>query len=466
MADIAVTRFALATGAAGTTQDITISGFGTPSAVMFFAAVASSNNTVTDHSRFAIGFTDGTLQGAYQVRARDARSTASSMYRIHNTSRVITLVSGTSATSHGALFFNSWITDGVRLEVEIAPTDNWIITAVFFSSNVDVKQLEVDLPNNTATHDINTVGFEPDIVFAFTHNHTTNTGTANGTMTFGVAANDGSDTQKCIAYLQSDSVATTGVNTEVLDNRVASQVGDYNITISDFDADGFSYTSSIGPNTDWITFLAIKLPAGHQFKLFGTTVPTSGSINATAPGFTPYFGLMGLLAGPTAVNTNTDTGGSVWSVAAFDAASFGVASVSSADNVTTTIDKSYTNTTLNLLRASDGTIETTSSSYAFESDGWDITLTANPATAILGFGLAIGEASSGGKSIVSVSPATLDDGETGIVITVSGITTAGASVYINGVAQTVTGTTSNTITFTAERSTLSLGNAQLTVVEA
>jgi hypothetical protein len=71
-----------------------------------------------------------------------------------------------------------------------------------------------------------------------------------------------------------------------------------------------------------------------------------------------------------------------------------------------------------------------------------------------------------GKSIVSVVPSAFDDGKTGIVITVTGMVTAGATVFIDGVEQTVTGTTSDTITITAERSTLFLGSAQLKVVEA
>ena len=75
--------------------------------------------------------------------------------------------------------------------------------------------------------------------------------------------------------------------------------------------------------------------------------------------------------------------------------------------------------------------------------------------------------SSGGLiGIVSVVPSTFLDTDTSIVITTKGITTAGAVIRINGLEQTVTGTSANTITFTAVQGSMVAGSATLEVIEA
>jgi hypothetical protein len=66
--------------------------------------------------------------------------------------------------------------------------------------------------------------------------------------------------------------------------------------------------------------------------------------------------------------------------------------------------------------------------------------------------------------IASVVPSTFGDAQTGIVITTQYITTTGAKVYINGVEQTVTGTTANSITFTSVRGASVDGDYLLLVV--
>ena len=68
--------------------------------------------------------------------------------------------------------------------------------------------------------------------------------------------------------------------------------------------------------------------------------------------------------------------------------------------------------------------------------------------------------------ILSVVPSAFDDGKTGVVITTENVVTAGATVKIGGVEQSVTGTTANTITITTERGTTSLGSARLEVIAA
>jgi predicted amino acid-binding ACT domain protein len=65
--------------------------------------------------------------------------------------------------------------------------------------------------------------------------------------------------------------------------------------------------------------------------------------------------------------------------------------------------------------------------------------------------------------IVSVEPPTIADGDTGVVVTVEDILLNDANVYINNVAQTVTGNTFTTITFTANLSGVTLGKLNIRV---
>jgi len=71
----------------------------------------------------------------------------------------------------------------------------------------------------------------------------------------------------------------------------------------------------------------------------------------------------------------------------------------------------------------------------------------------------------GRAHIISVVPDSFSDGQTGIVINTRFITTTGATVYIAGVEQTVTGTTADSITFTADKGTNEDGNYTLVVIE-
>jgi hypothetical protein len=71
-----------------------------------------------------------------------------------------------------------------------------------------------------------------------------------------------------------------------------------------------------------------------------------------------------------------------------------------------------------------------------------------------------------GKAILSVVPNTLQSGETGVVVTVTGIDTDGANVYINDVLQTVTARTENTLTMTTDLTGVTLGQLYLRVAEA
>lgn len=395
MADIAVTRAAVTTGAVASTQDITVTGFGTPSAALLVYTSGVTDGTIAASSRWGIGATDGTTSAAYITRATDAQAT-SSTGRNSNADRVILSISDGATTVDGYCT-GALITDGIQLTVGDQMPAGYLVTVVLFSSNCSASVINWNLGTVTTAQDVNTVGFTPDVVFAFSHGDALAGGSGFNITTFGVAVNDGSATQRSIGTRNRTSTASGQPVEGYYDNRVGTSITAtattmvYDLLISDFDASGFSVTASASAGSDYVTFLSIKLPTGDQFKLFDVTVPTTGSIAVTSPNFTPYFGLMNFIAGPTAANTLDDSNGLGLSLAVFDASAIYTNSISSQDAADPTVEKSLADDSFTLLKA-DGTTETTSSGYAFDSQGWDVTLTANPAAAILGFGLAIGDA--------------------------------------------------------------------------
>ena len=91
MADVKfeVTRFALSTAAATNTQDVTISGFGTPKAAIFIFSSGVTDDTLAADFLLGIGWTDGTRENAICGRSEDAVGNSNSG-RIQRTDRVIT----------------------------------------------------------------------------------------------------------------------------------------------------------------------------------------------------------------------------------------------------------------------------------------------------------------------------------------------------------------------------------------
>lgn len=84
------------------------------------------------------------------------------------------------------------------------------------------------------------------------------------------------------------------------------------------------------------------------------------------------------------------------------------------------------------------------------------------AVEVVGAGLVLQQP--GRAHILSVTPDSFGDGTTGIVIATQHITTTGAKVYIAGVEQTVTGTTADSITFTASKGDASQEDGPYTLV--
>lgn len=401
MAKLKVTQFALSTASAGNTQTVDISGFGTPTAAIMFHCEADTNGASATSSRLSIGFTDGTRQNCCSFYANDALATSQVSRHISDAAVIVT-PDGTG-TVFSQFSFNSWSANGIVLDIDVASAEGELVTLILIQADDEYSGL-INLGTGTSAIDITSPGFEPDIVF---FSSAGKGGTVPGgdeffQPAFGIWVNDGSDTQRAFMAYQADGSALTVVRSGVYDTFAIGQMASggtttYQVTVGSADASGFSVTPSASTSSDYCAYLALKL-TGLNVSLFNLSIPTSGDYAETTPGFTPNFGLIASLVGPTSRNTGNAANTTI-AITAFDGSSIFTTSISSEHNNTTSNENSYADNSLSFQKGDSSGLAVDSSGYAFDADGWDFTLTTNPAAAVLGWGLAIGAAATAALGI-------------------------------------------------------------------
>lgn len=393
MANVQVTRVALTTGAATTTQDITIGGFGTPTAALFICTEATFNNSVASDAFMSIGFTDGTTSKAIASNSEDNQGTTNSARTTRNA--VIAKPDDIGFGIDLEFTFNSWITDGVRIEVSDQSPSAFLCTVILFKGTSNAYVGDVGLGNGTSPIDVTAPGFEPDLVFALNAaGGAANHSATHFSMSFGVGINDGVDTQRLISQSTNDGQAngyvTAAIRNDVISSQILSGGQQWLATIGSYDASGFSITPSADSFGDFVNYLAIKFTDNLNIDLFDATYPSSGNYVESTPGFQPDFGLLAFSTGPSARNTPSRTNAGALSLTAFDDTSIYSSCVSDEDGPTTTESHSYSDTNLKALTDMGATTQISTSSYSLDSGGWTFTRSGGGADTTLGFGLAIG----------------------------------------------------------------------------
>jgi len=254
-------------------QDFNLpTGFGTPTAVIIFGTTAYFDGLNPHHqARMAIGFSDGSTDRGVVAQSRDARI-ASDTYRRKSTSySVITMTAGFgSVRDEGSVSFG---TDKVTITWANADASGLglIIIAFTGTDGVWVGDLTHDYDSDGVTKATTSPGFEPDVIFmATTETANAATGSANAKLTFGAAVNDGSLTQRSIAFGSPDNLSPSESHMALWTDAIVKPVlsgstAEEGIAISDFLSNGFETTidtASTGKSVDECIVLAIDLPDG------------------------------------------------------------------------------------------------------------------------------------------------------------------------------------------------------------
>ncbi len=319
MGDIEVIQTACPTSGGTTTQDITFSGFGTPKGALFIVSKGTANGTAVNHAMISLGFTDGTRSRCLVTSDEDAQAAADG-YRSGNRTNVVTTLLETTGAIDGVAVFDSWITDGVRINWTDYPPSAYKLTVVLFGgtgvSNVYVNDY-ANPGGLNVEQDITAPNFQPDLVFMLTQGGSSFGGAINNSsiFTFGFAIRDGASppTQRYVGWSSTDAANPTivgnTIDTAGSGGAVASGTGQDVEEINNFDAQGFSVFTRVSNAAGGVDFayMAIKLNGlTPKVLTYDTKAGTTGSHAITGAGITPQFGL--ILATSSAAIVSNSTG--------------------------------------------------------------------------------------------------------------------------------------------------------------
>ena len=283
MADIEVTQVACNTS--NGTQDITISGFGTPKAAMFILSLASTNGSENAPGVLAIGFTDGTKDRCISVHSEDNKASSNTARRSEN---ACVSFDETWADDNRAIF-DSWITDGVRIDWTKAPGTAWKLTVVLFGGDIqNAKVDDMQLSNSKdVAHNITTVGFEPDFVISGSIDQSSQeTLASNAHLRLGLSANLATDQNRGLTWFDDDNEPAGEPHIYVSDTLCGVQPswswGAW--AIDNYDSSGFDITPKTADGgSQYIFYLAIQGASGCTAETFAENTPTSTGDDAHTP---------------------------------------------------------------------------------------------------------------------------------------------------------------------------------------
>jgi hypothetical protein len=424
MADVKfeVTRGTVSTGSVGTTKDYEISGFGTPKAAIFICTngrVDATKNATNVVQFFSMGFTDGTNRWVSGVSdANGVTTTVAERY--HSDAAVCCRVTGTASGTEGLIDFDSWTANGVRLIIDEAFNAAYMLHVILIGGS-DVADAFVghvdDLGNTTSGTTVDFgVGnrFEADLVFlAMHHNSVAVPGKTNSALlSFGVGHNGASVSQKCSFIYSRDDVTTALTGSYSGTNAIAAQGGAvsfaYTLSIGNFGANGFDLTPTAGTGDDIPGFLALRFTNSPDIGLVDITLPTSGNYAQADIGFEPNFGMTSIIGGNVLADDYDLNGDFYWGLAAFDVNNAYTSTYSAKTNVSTTEVASFSSSGWKWYNTAGTLAVANASSYSFDADGWDFTLSDNPGGPIVGWGFAIGA----GAVSTSIAANDLTQGQT------------------------------------------------------
>jgi len=278
---VAVTR-AAANVALGN-QTFTAADLGglTPAAAFFIITYCTSDGTPAADAVLGWGAATGAEnQWAVNVTAEDGQGTTDTGRDLRTDVCVRVNVPGT--TLDGEANFVSFNANNVIINWSTAPSAAFLVTVVLFAgTDLSAQAATFTVPavlNNTV--DVNTVGFEPDVVLTVYPVRSGDGFSAVARVSQGVVINKETVYQACSAYFSRDSVATSEVG-----GRITETYGCMNIDrngalvdageFSAFDANGFSCTARVAGSGNDCAFLAlafeVKVPF-LQFMVFSPLV--------------------------------------------------------------------------------------------------------------------------------------------------------------------------------------------------
>jgi hypothetical protein len=377
-------------------QDLTTTKLNgeTPSCVIFTITPAVTNGTPVDDTILAVGWADesGNSQ-ALCFNADDGVNPTDTGTRFVADPLVIANATTQAVEARGE--FVSWITNGIRINWAIGevPAAAFRINAWFLAGDItiDVGSLLMHATIGQ-TASVSSLSGTPHIVFGMCAVNIVDTGADdNGghwRSSWGVAVNDGSETQRGIGAQNRNGVALSdnrsSLNTNYMIRAVANTGSswEYGMELTSFDANGFTMTTRDGSRADTeMLYLAITLDGVRQFSLetFATKSGTTGEKASTNPGFEPESLLIGMTMAESVDTIDvTDTIGGTFGLAMADDATLISAAWQGDSGIIPSNEATIVDSKINLPNE-DGTTGITAtipSGGIFQSTGFNLDFTA------------------------------------------------------------------------------------------
>lgn len=377
---IQVTRVACNTSTG--TQDITISGFGTPKAALFVVTRGVTDETLAAHAIIGWGVADGTNQRAFTAKHEDNQGTTDADCRCMTDECIA--INDVDNTIDGEANFDSFITDGVRINWGNAPAAGYLLTVILFGGDIQVNVRDITTTATLgATTSDTTCGFEPDVIF-FGGNGFIPFNDFNNTAylpVLGIATNEsGGIKQGLMAVTDGNGFTTSGAGVHHSNKYCQAAYftsGGYAgaMELTSFDANGFTVTHREDTTvTVPAAFLAIKFDDNSQFELDFIDSPTStGDHDITSIGFQPNFVYQ--LVSFIDTEESSDTAGAEagsFGISVFDGTNEYCIMISTEDNVGTTNTNSISSDKAVKVIDNAGTVVFEGSFDSFLSNGWRI----------------------------------------------------------------------------------------------
>jgi hypothetical protein len=320
-----VVSVAGATG--GGTQSLTISGFGTPTCAILITSRATVDATVVASGE-SIGFTDGTNEFMVGNRGRDNTNNEQTDNIWSDTGHLGWMLgTGANPASGDADFsFSQWVTDGIEITWNTAPTTAIQVTAILIQcANAQVFPDQTLNAQDIATTFTPSPTFAPQTVFflnGFNGDPSSTIAPVFATV-LGVADYNGSTVEQgFLGFRVSDGSSVGDPVARSSITRVGSVIVDAgSIEAGGFDSDSFTLTKrdtlpSIAP----MGSLVIGWN-GADRKVAGFDSPTGTATvdkSFTWPGFTPQFVLTNLNLTQAYETTESDADAGSVGISMFD----------------------------------------------------------------------------------------------------------------------------------------------------
>lgn len=289
-------------------QNITIPDFGVVKAAIFIIGNPTSTGVQASGVQYSIGFTDGIKSRSIGFSSED-NVPDSNTWCVGSEDHLFMLIDKSSNNIFSSAIFDDWIQDGIRINSDITPSGNYLLTAIFLGgSALDVLVDTFITPSVTGNSiNVNTV-FEPDQLIGLSNGFILDESVEGlGRISIGFADNGTSLNQGSITYFSADN-ATIGspasiISSGIFARRITLSSLANSVQISGFTSSGFIASTVTGNGSTSVGFLALKYNDNRDhFVGFIDSPVTSGLHEFTNPDFHPLVAMQ-LLTQLESLNT-------------------------------------------------------------------------------------------------------------------------------------------------------------------